>query len=439
MEQQTALKALQTGVNVFLTGEAGTGKSYIINQFVDWLKEKGVRYAVTATTGIAASQIGGVTIHSWSGIGIKKKLQQKDIDHIVYSDYLADRIRETEVLIIDEISMLDATSFEDLDKVLRAVKGIEKPFGDIQLVVVGDFFQLPPVGREGKEVRFAFESELWQWSRFTTCYLTEQYRQNDNILLSILTAIRNKQVGEDHLKVLSNCKLGDIPETKLFTHNVDVDSLNNKKLREIKEKPHTYTMTSGGNMQLVNTLRKQCLSPESLDLKVGAVVMFTRNNPDAGYVNGTTGKVVSFKNGMPVVELANKKTVCPEVAKWVLESRKGNEGWIKQIPLKLAWAITIHKSQGMSLDRAFIDLTKVFEYGQGYVAISRMTSLYGMHLEGVSENTFRMHPKVVKQDEVFRWQSENPIYTVEIPRSWVVRLRNKEIDQAVEKELSRPF
>lgn len=137
--------------------------------------------------------------------------------------------------------------------------------------------------------------------------------------------------------------------------------------------------------------------------------MFTRNNFDKGYVNGTTGKIVDFKNDMPVVETKTGARIMPEMAEWKLDSKRGNEGWIKQIPLKLAWAITVHKSQGMSLDQAYIDLTKVFEYGQGYVAISRMVDLSGLHVIGVSEEVFRMHPDVVEQDKIFRETSGKDI------------------------------
>lgn len=409
MNQEQALEVLKSGGNVFLTGEAGTGKSYTVSQFVKWLKENGRRYAITATTGIAASHINGVTIHSWIGMGIKRNLKEDQVRFIKNNQWIAEKIRETRVLIIDEISMLDAVALTDVDKILRAVLDKDRAFGGMQMVFVGDFFQLPPVVTGNEERHFAFEAEAWELASLNVCYLTEQHRQTEGKFLEILSGIRHQHITEEHLQILSQCQMQQIPETKLFTHNVDVDALNERKLSEIEEKEYTYTMRSGGNEHLVQTLKRQCLSPEILTLKKRAVVMFTRNNFDKGYVNGTTGKVVDFQHGLPLVELKNGQKVVPDEAEWKLESRRGNEGWIKQIPLKLAWAITVHKSQGMSLDTAAIDLSKVFEYGQGYVAISRMVSLDGLHLTGVSEDVFKMHPTVIEQDLIFQEMSGKPV------------------------------
>lgn len=409
MKQDEALEILKSGANVFLTGEAGTGKSYTINKFVEWLYSTNKNYEITATTGIAASHINGITIHSFSGMGIKRRLTDAQIAFIRNNQWKAATIRETDVVIIDEISMMDAVALEDLDKIFRAIKSKTLPFGGMQMVFVGDFYQLPPVVQGSEERKFAFQSEAWKAANPAICYLTEQYRQSEGKFMEILSAIRKEEITDEHIQILSQCQMQEMPETKLFTHNVDVDELNAKKLREIEEKEHVYQMHSGGNEHIVSTLKRQCLSPEILKLKRGAVVMFTRNGFDKGYVNGTTGKVVDFLNGMPVIEIKGGKRITPEQAEWRRESRRGNEGWIKQIPLKLAWAITIHKSQGMSLDTACIDLSKVFEYGQGYVAISRMVSLDGLHITGVSKEVFNMHPDVVEQDKIFRELSGKPV------------------------------
>lgn len=402
MEQQEALEILKKGANVFLTGEAGTGKSYTISKFVEHLKEERLNFAITATTGIAASQIGGITIHSFSGIGIKKNLTEDQVRQIKNKKWVRKKIDNTDVVIIDEISMLDADTLDSIDKVFRACKDKSLPFGGIQIVLVGDFYQLPPVDKTGL-AKFAFESESWSAANLVICYLTRQYRQDKGEFLDILTAIRNERVEDHHLEVLDKCKNTEATEIKLYTHNLDVDKLNNSKLADIDEKEEVFEMRSGGKDFLIEILKKQCLSPEALKLKKGAVVMFTRNNFEKGYVNGTTGKVVDFKEGFPVVEVKGGERIIPDMAEWSIHGTTGEkEAWIKQIPLRLAWAITIHKSQGMTLDRAFIDLEKVFEYGQAYVAISRMVSLDGLYLRGVSRSVFRMHPDVVEADKKFR-------------------------------------
>lgn len=402
MEQKEALEILKKGANVFLTGEAGTGKSHTISEFVKWLKEQNKVFAVTATTGIAASQINGTTIHSLSGIGIKKYLSDEQVAKIKQNKWRREKIKNTEVVIIDEISMLDATSLEDIDKVFRACRKKTLPFGGIQMVFVGDFYQLPPVDRTGV-VSFAFTSKAWHDANLAICYLTKQYRQDDPEFLEILTAMRNNRLEDSHIKTLDACKTKILPDVRLFTHNIDVDKLNEKELNSIEDKEHVFDMESGGNTYMVDILKKQCLSPEILRLKKGAVVMFTRNNFEKEYVNGTTGKIVDFKDGMPIVETSDGRKITPDKAEWKIEDHNGHtQAWVKQVPLKLAWAITIHKSQGMTLDRAFIDLEKVFEYGQAYVAISRMVNLDGLYLTGVSKQVFRMHPDVLDQDKKFR-------------------------------------
>jgi len=214
--------------------------------------------------------------------------------------------------------------------------------------------------------------------------------------------MRNSNVSERHKEILSNCQGSDQPETLLFTHNVDVERLNQQKLDAINKKEYTFEMQTGGIPFMIDTLKRGCLSPEKLQLKEGAVVMFTRNNFKDGYVNGTIGHVHDFVNGRPRIKLKNGQLISPEKAEWMIEEHGHTKAWIKQFPLRLAWAVTVHKSQGMSLDTASIDLSSVFEYGQGYVAISRVRSLAGLHLIGLNDGVFKMHPKVIEQDALFR-------------------------------------
>ncbi len=416
MTQDKALKILQTGKSVFLTGEPGSGKTHTINRFRDWMRQVGRSYAVTASTGIAATHIGGTTIHSWSGMGIKDVIIDRDVQNIKNNKpFVVNKIMAAETLIIDEISMLEAGTLENLDLILRGIRDKGAPFGGLQVVFVGDFFQLPPVSKERK-ARFAFESESWKLAGLTVCYLHEQHRQSDPEFLTILTAMRQGEVTDAHRKRLMAWE-GD-PEsikTQLFTHNLDVDRINNEKLAELDGEERVYKMTSSGNEFLVTMLKKNCLSPETLRLKVGAVVMFTRNKFEEErtvYVNGTLGKVVGFQGGVPQVETLDGDVIDAEVEEWSIEDHKMGSKFatksaaVCQIPLKLAWAVTVHKSQGMSLDAAQVNLTKAFEYGQGYVAISRVRSLAGLYIKGMNVKALEMHPRVVEEDDLFRQQSD---------------------------------
>jgi ATP-dependent DNA helicase PIF1 len=413
MTQDEALAILKTGLNVFLTGEPGSGKTHTINLYTKWLSERGVEPSVTASTGIAATHVGGMTIHSWSGIGVKHDVSDYDIEIIASREKTARRLIDAKVLIIDEISMLDAKTLASVDRVLRTLRrkmlAQEQPFGGLQVIFVGDFFQLPPVSKN-ERTQFAFESESWKEANPIICYLSEQHRQDDAEFLELLGAMRHGTFSEkNHARLVSrqDSKPTKTVATRLYTHNADVDRINNEALDKISGSAHVFQMTSRGPKAFVESLKNNCLSPETLTLKVGASVMFTRNNFDEGYVNGTLGDVVGFTSlGQPIVKTRSGATLTVETAKW--EVMDGNRilAEINQIPLRLAWAITVHKSQGMSLDAAVIDLSQAFEYGQGYVAISRVRSLAGLFLEGFNKRALELHPAVVAQDRYFRAYSD---------------------------------
>jgi ATP-dependent DNA helicase PIF1 len=407
MRQLQALEILKSGKNVFLTGEPGSGKTHTINRFTAWLREHNKNFAITASTGIAATHVDGVTIHSWSGIRLKRKITVNNLGDFESDRFLVARIQQPKVLIVDEVSMLDATFIEMMDKILRHFRESDKPFGGIQIVFVGDFFQLPPVVKKGKN-RLAFESDSWAKANLTVCYLTEQHRQSEPEFLDILSAMRKGAVTADHRGKLAAAKMEKKPKTKLFTHNDDVDWLNEQELGRLPGPLHEFKMiTTGVHPSQIEILKKHLLSPELLLLKKDAIVMFTRNNFGDGFANGTIGTVDGFNSeGHPVIRLKNGNLVTPKRETWRLEENGREKASAKQFPLKLAWAITVHKSQGMSLDEATIDLSKCFEYGQGYVALSRVRSLSGMHLEAMSENAFLMSPKVMKHDRELRRLSD---------------------------------
>lgn len=412
MTQAQTLEILKTGANVFLTGEPGAGKTYVLNQYVDWLLASDISVAITASTGIAATHIGGITIHSWSGIGARDTLTQYDLDSIMTSEKTVRRVKKARVLVIDEISMLDGRVLDMVESVCRGIKQSAEPFGGMQVILVGDFFQLPPIAGRGEMSRFAFESRAWDSARFMVCYLTEQHRQEDELLLGLLNSIRKNDVDESHYTLLSeqtDIGFTDIEPTKLYTHNSDVDSMNNARLQELNTQKALFTMESKGSKPLLQGLVKNCLSPEVLELRKEAMVMCTKNNFETGYVNGTLGRVIDFdrEDGFPIIETSDGRTIKMVPQSWIIEEDGKIKAEIVQIPLRLAWAITVHKSQGMSLDAAEIDLRNAFTYGQGYVALSRVRSLSGMKVIGLNSQALLVDPRVVHKDEHFREESDD--------------------------------
>ncbi|WP_296192412.1 MULTISPECIES: AAA family ATPase [unclassified Psychrobacter] len=472
MRQSSALDILKTGQNVFLTGSAGSGKTYTLNQYIDYLRARRVPVAVTASTGIAATHMNGTTIHSWSGIGIKDELSDRDLANLSRKQFLADRLKDTAVLIIDEISMLHAKQLNLVSQVLKYVRKNDKAFGGIQVVVAGDFFQLPPIGSEGETNRekFAFMSEAWLEAKFHICYLSEQHRQvseaaNGGLDLDdILNQIRRQEVTFEAVAALEATfdQNVDIKRTRLYTHNLNVNKINDKELAALDGEMMRFEATSTGDSKLVETLKKTVRTQDDLVLKVGAKVMFIKNNSELGVSNGTMGELIGFaavkiddskdtsddliedntKNAesatdksvknkdqqttkdkdsdkkppkdkkpttqkMPVVRLNSGREVIAEPEEWIIEDETGDVlASYLQVPLCLAWAITIHKSQGLTLEAAEIDLSRTFELGQGYVALSRLKSLAGLQLLGMNDMSLQLDPLARGADKRFLALSE---------------------------------
>lgn len=410
MTQNEALSILKIGANVFLTGEPGSGKTHIVDLYIRYLRDHGIGVAVTASTGIAATHLGGMTIHSWSGIGIKKSLSASDISKMQKNRRLTSRAQKTSVLVIDEISMLDASTLEAVDIALKTLRESKKSFGGMQIVFVGDFFQLPPVVQKGEEFSgFSFKSLAWNEANPVICYLTEQHRHKDLKFINILSSIRSKDNIQNVHSFLSsrkvNAKSTEVT-MQLYSHNVDVDKVNNERLKSLPGNEYVFQMSSRGAKPLVVQLKKSCLSPEILTLKMGAQVMFTKNSFGEGFINGTLGEIVGFDDERPVVVIKSGQKIVVEPVEWEVDDGVKALASITQYPLRLAWAITVHKSQGMTLDAAVIDLSGAFEYGQGYVAISRVRSLSGLFLLGINERALEVHPEVVSADANFRLKSE---------------------------------
>ena len=421
MTQDEALTILKTGGNVFLTGEPGSGKTHTVNAYVAWLRERGIEPAITASTGIAATHIGGYTIHSWSGIGIKRTLSEQDLDQIAQNKGVTKRVMDAHTLIIDEVSMLSAATLTMVDAVCRAVRLDERAFGGVQVILVGDFFQLPPITRRtdasehggqtsafaSADGPFAFAAPAWREMNPIVCYLSEQHRQEDEAFLALLSALRRGDIDDDHRALLETRHLprpkGTV--TELYSHNADVDTVNDAELAKLPGEAHPFRMDSRGAEKLVASLKRGCLSPEMLSLKVGARVMFTKNDHVTHkYVNGTLGTVTGFEEGtrFPVVKTLAGRFVTAEPDEWRIDDGGRVLAAITQVPLRLAWAMTVHKSQGMSLDAAHMDLSGAFEYGQGYVALSRVRTLAGLSLGGINARALEVHPDILAVDADFR-------------------------------------
>jgi ATP-dependent exoDNAse (exonuclease V) alpha subunit len=266
MDQQLALEVMHAGHHVFLTGPAGSGKTYVLNQFIREAKSLGKHVAVTATTGLAATHLGGNTIHSWSGIGINDELPDDFEDYLLKSR--RDIIETTDILVIDEISMMHDYRLDMVEKVARVVRDDIRPFGGIQVILCGDFFQLPPINRDGKEGGFVVTSESWEKLDPVICYLTEQHRQDDDNFSGILNALRAGDLRRRHAEGLLarvDADLGSEEVTELHTTNVNVDILNSKRLKELPGEVHKYQMTMTGSENYVANLKRSCLALENLE------------------------------------------------------------------------------------------------------------------------------------------------------------------------------
>jgi len=414
MKQTLALEIMMAGSHVFLTGAAGSGKTYVLNQFIRLAKHEGKHVSVTATTGLAATHLGGTTIHSWSGIGIHDELSSGFVDNI--SKGRREIIEKTDVLVIDEISMLHDFRLDMIDEACRLVrKKPDEPFGGIQVVMSGDFFQLPPINRGNTRAGgFVVNSQAWQELEPVVCYLGEQHRQDDaDALHDILGAFRAGDVRRHHAERLLERVEAQPDEghdlTELHTVNVDVDAINEHRLAELEGDEVNFEQTTTGSANYVENLQRSVLAPATLKLKLGALVMAVKNSPDKKYVNGSIGEVVAFEpmSHYPIVAFRDGREMTVEPDTWELRDGDKKRASITQIPLRLAWAITVHKSQGMTLDGAVVDLRKAFVEGMGYVALSRVKSIETLYLRGINQMALQVSSDALEIDELLRHRSSD--------------------------------
>lgn len=421
-EQQQALKTVLEGQNIFLTGPGGTGKTYLIHTITEQLTARGKKVAVTALTGCAALLIGhhAKTIHSWAGIGLGKEDAPKLVAGLRKYGYKAiKRWLTTHVLIIDEISMMTADIFEKLDFVGRSIRKNMKPFGGIQVILVGDFFQLPPVNKEVAPQKFVFESPMWKEAVHKIIPLTKIQRQSDPVFHEILSEARVGKLSPKSMEILK--KRQELPwhtqkikPTLLFSRRSEVDMINDQNLRALKGDERVFEAKtvfdaaamkglSADSPEVVKAtakLDRDAPYKQTLNLRVGAQVMLVYNlDQEAGLVNGSRGVVEGFTDTTPCYPLVLFQGCAAPIPvgeqSWESEEIEGVKR--SQIPLMIAYAITIHKAQGSTLNCALIDIgPRTFEVGQAYVALSRVKSLDSLYIHELDPLACKAHPKVVE-------------------------------------------
>ena len=397
-KQQKVIELFLQGKNLFISGGAGCGKSYLLNFLKRNFANNGLE--ITASTGIAAVNIGGSTIHSWAGIGLANQPIEQIVENIFLPKFskVRRKIIKTKTLAIDEISMISREVLEILDQVFRAIRGNEKPMGGMQMLFFGDFLQLPPINRDSNSSNFCFDSKIWEELNFHNIILDKIFRQSDEKFIKLLNNLRFGIVDSEDKKILeSRINVKDdnsaIRPTILTTHNAKVEFVNNKYLKNIPNPEQAFQAEYKGDAYKIEFLKKNCIAYQSLKLKTGAQVMMIKNTlQKEGIINGSLGIVKDFstKKLFPIVEFANGKTFTIAPEEWILEKLDPEtrvnkvEASISQIPLILAWAITIHKSQGLTLDKISCDLSDSFSPGQSYVALSRARNLEGVFIESLN-------------------------------------------------------
>ncbi len=433
------MRVMLDGDSVFLTGPPGSGKTYVLNEYIR-LAGGRKNIAITASTGIAATNIGGTTIHSWSGLGIRDQLTSRDREYLLNAEHLEARYKGADVLVIDEVSMLHGHRLNMVNEMCKLMRENDAPFGGLQVILVGDLFQLPPVSRGTDEMDFVHNSDSWAELKPKICYLSEQHRQVGDSLLDLLQAMRDGEISDEQAAALE-ARLHTKPDptkiiTRLYAHNVDVDTINYEKLSKVSGEAKDFIMQTNGRPAKVKQLISSVLAPETLTLKVGAEVMFVANNYSKGFVNGTRGKVSGFRDNLPIVTLQDGRHLRVDPHSWTMREDDVVLAEVIQLPLRLAWAITIHKSQGMSLDAAEIDLSKTFTSGMGYVALSRVRSMDGVYLAGINRLALTMHADIYEFDRYL--QKESAVLeriVIDEPEEEVKTIKSPNVESSVDDDL----
>lgn len=415
-EQKQVISAISEGKSVFITGSAGTGKTILVQHIIKMLKKqhRPSKVFVTAPTGVAACAIRGQTLHSFAGVGYPLADRDTLMHRILLNNKAYKRWLKVKALVLDETSMVDAEFFSSLEYIARQIRQVDESWGGIQLVVGGDFFQLPPIRPQqnsgGKE--YAFEADCWNSSFDLQVNLTKIFRQSDPQLIKLLNGIRRGESDPEDLKFLEQSCSEAEPDpsvVQLYPRIEDVNRVNANRLESLGNELVVYSAVDSGEESRKPQL-EQGIAPKEVALCKDARVMLVKNlNTWCGLVNGATGTVQGFyapKNKditgicnaglLPIVKFDSGPELLIEPETWVVTEGDKVVAERKQLPLILAWASSIHKCQGMTLDRLHTDLSRAFENGMVYVALSRVRSLDGLYLSGFDRWKIMVHPKVLQ-------------------------------------------
>jgi len=414
--QNLAYQAFLQGKNILITGQAGTGKSHLVRKIVAHCERIRRTVAVTAMTGAAACLINGKTIHSWGSLGVGDKSAQYLSEKILKSWPKKTKWQRCNVLIIDEVSMMNASFFELIENVARLVRGNERSFGGIQVLLLGDFYQLPPVSKEEEDSRYCFESERWAEVIHEKIILNEIMRQKDPIFQKVLSEVRVGRMSDETIKIIQS-RIGIEPDlssgiipTMLYSTKKSVDKINKTEFAKLTdpnvieyetlyeiEGERITKMREDDFLRYQEIIDKENNYEKILQLSIGAQVMLLKNiDQEKGLVNGSRGVVIGFDSrDLPQVKFVNQEVETIDRHDYTYEISSVTNIIARQIPLALAWCSTIHKSQGQSLDCVKINIGKgIFEYGQSYVALSRARNLEGLFIEEFEPSKVKVNPKV---------------------------------------------
>jgi ATP-dependent DNA helicase PIF1 len=382
--QQKALETLQAQGNVFLTGAAGSGKSYLLREFLK--NQDRQTFPILASTGASAILVGGRTFHSFFGLGILEGGIQATVERALGNKRLLKRLAKTTGIVIDEVSMLSGKTLCAAEMIARKAKGNSTPWGGIRVIAVGDFAQLPPVNPYGTEKDWAFLDPVWKNSEFTPAILTESMRTSEPVFLEVLNWIRNGELNPNVIRFLNERTHSppvDFHGTRLFSRREDVERYNLKRLDEIQSPIRTYETTYTGKESEIEKFKKNAPVLDLVCLKEGALVMLRQNDPEGQWVNGSLGYIRRMTDTYLTIELHQGHTVKVETVDFKLLDADGNPVvTARNFPITLAWAVTIHKAQGTTLDQALVDLRRLWEPGQAYVALSRVRTPESLWIEG---------------------------------------------------------
>lgn len=396
IEQANALDLLKSGENVFLTGGAGSGKSFLIKHYMKGLDAKEI--PILASTGAAAVLLGGRTFHSFFGLGIMEGGPDATYQRASKDNRLLARLRKVEGVIIDEISMIPGQALMIAEALAQKARDSRLPWGGMRIIAVGDFAQLPPVTPSGQR-DWCFLSQAWEQSGFQTVVLSHNQRVSENLFLDVLSDVRHGNVTErvreflnDHVQDHDE----DHPGTRLYPRKINAEKFNQKKLDELDEEEVSIDSIYFGSERHIEILMKAAPVPVKLVLKLGCRVIFLQNDPQRRWVNGTRGVIIDIALDKIIVKKSNGREVEVDKTSFAMQDAEGNiTASVLQFPLTLAYATTIHKSQGATLDDLWCDLSALWEPGHAYVALSRLRSSEGLHLIGWNPRSIIVDPKVL--------------------------------------------